>query len=376
MAQWKKIVTNADVGVTVQAYDAELAALAGLTSAADKGIQFTGSGAAAVYPLTTAGKALLDDANASAQRTTLGLGTAATRAAEDTMTDGANLPDGAAIKAYGDSNWGGDLTNFASLSDSGIGAGYTVATGAIILNFYGGEGMDVTNSAGTFTVAGEDATASNKGIAKFSTDNFTVSSGNVTIKDAGVILGTETTGNYVADLTGTANEVTVSGSTGSVTIGMPDDVTIGGVLTVTGNLVVNGATTTVSSENLEIQDKVILIGTDGAAGFGGAANSSTDTGIVFAGINTSTPRIDEGIKLLCVKDGFQFDTGDSRAMLKVTHIDDNTLAAANDTGAGVYAHMKMAALMLDPGQGNTIQDNTPGDGTIVFDGDDLYLYVA
>ena len=57
--------------------DTELQALAGLTSAADKGIQFTGSGSAGTYDLTAAGKALLDDANASAQRTTLGLGTAA-----------------------------------------------------------------------------------------------------------------------------------------------------------------------------------------------------------------------------------------------------------------------------------------------------------
>jgi len=55
-----------------QDLDAELTAIAGLTSAADKGIQFTGSGTAATYDLTTAGKALLDDANAAAQLVTLG----------------------------------------------------------------------------------------------------------------------------------------------------------------------------------------------------------------------------------------------------------------------------------------------------------------
>ena len=80
-----------EIGEDVQAQNDILADLAGLTQAADKGIYFNAGTTAATFDLTAAGLALLDDASASAQRTTLGLGDSATK---DTGTGSGDVATG------------------------------------------------------------------------------------------------------------------------------------------------------------------------------------------------------------------------------------------------------------------------------------------
>lgn len=67
------------IGTDIQAYDAGLASIAGLTTAADRGIYTTALDTYATFTLTSAGRSLLDDASVSDMRTTLGLGDSATK---------------------------------------------------------------------------------------------------------------------------------------------------------------------------------------------------------------------------------------------------------------------------------------------------------
>lgn len=71
------------IGTNVQAQDATLQSVAALGTASDKIAYTTGVDTWAETAITSAGRAIIDDADAAAQRTTLGLGTAATTAATD-----------------------------------------------------------------------------------------------------------------------------------------------------------------------------------------------------------------------------------------------------------------------------------------------------
>lgn len=65
------------IGTNVQAFDATLLSIAALGTAADRMIYTTGIDTWAESPISTFGRSLIDDADAVAGRTTLGLGTAA-----------------------------------------------------------------------------------------------------------------------------------------------------------------------------------------------------------------------------------------------------------------------------------------------------------
>jgi hypothetical protein len=108
-------ITNA-VGSTVQAYDAGLTSIAGLTTAANKLIYTTASDTYAVADLSAFGRTLIDDADAAAARTTLGLGTAATQTVGTSANNVVQLDGSSRLPAVD----GSQLTNLPASGDGGI----------------------------------------------------------------------------------------------------------------------------------------------------------------------------------------------------------------------------------------------------------------
>lgn len=175
----------------------------------------------------------------------------------------------AATKKYVDDSVASVSGSFTIAGDGGtnqtvtLGDTFTIAGGTGLTSTGGATDTITLNLDNTSVTAGSYGNANT--VATFTVD----AQGRLTAASNSAI---SITGSQVSDLgtaavtsvTGTTNEITVSGTgsgpwTGAVTIGLPDNVTIGNTLTVTGDLVVNGNTTTLNTSTLTVEDKNVVL---------------------------------------------------------------------------------------------------------------------
>jgi len=169
--------------------------------------------------------------------------------------------------------------SFTITGDSGSD---TFTTGET-LTFSGGEGIDTTITDNTVTIDAEIASASNAGIASFSASYFSVAAGgDVSIGDAdadgstkgiaafdtddfdassGVISLGDSANGAVLAINGTTDEVEVSRTNGTVTVGLPNNVVVGGGLTATTFTLAGVAVTAILDEDTMVSDRADALAT-------------------------------------------------------------------------------------------------------------------
>jgi hypothetical protein len=152
-------------------------------------------------------------------------------------------------------------TMITGATHSGISVAYTDNAGAAgTLAFTNTDKGSDQNIFKTIAVSGQDSV-----VADSNTDTLTIAgSTGLTVTTNATTDTITLTNSGVTSITGTTNEITVSGTgsdpyTGAITIGLPDDVTIGGDLIVTGDLTVNGDVTTLNTATMNVEDNIFVL---------------------------------------------------------------------------------------------------------------------
>lgn len=175
----------------------------------------------------------------------------------------------------------------------------------------------------------------------------------------GALANTAAQGNTSVTFNGTANEIELSTNTfttvgggGTVTIGLPNDVTIGNNLTVGGNLTVSGDLTYLNTTNLLVEDPFILLASGSAA--------TGDSGIIFGG---SEGTANSGNLLFW---DASYNSNDGRLSIA-------TGVASNATGAQTPAYSIAGVFEGTEANAATAQADHPGN--IRIESGDIFIYV-
>ena len=146
----------------------------------------------------------------------------------------------------------------------------TVSYGGISLSLGGSDAtpaFDLQDATG-YPTSSLVGTITNAQLAG-SIANSKLSNSAITVTDGSTSTATSLGGTIT--FSGTNNEVEVGESSGTITVGLPNNVTIANNLTVTGNLQIDGTTTTINTATMTVEDKNIEIAK-------GAANDAAADG--------------------------------------------------------------------------------------------------
>lgn len=321
------------IGTDVQAYDASLTSLAALATAADKFPYTTGIDTYAEATITAAGRALLDDASASAQRTTLGVVIGTDVQAHDASLDSLSalataadkVPYTTGIDTYAEANLtaaGRALIDDASAADqrTTLGLG-TLAT---------------QNTVDNGDWSGADLSVANGG------------TGVSTLTDNGVLIGNGS-GAIQATAVGTSGQVLTSNGAGLdptfQTPGASNDekVKVSANDTTEGYLngkLVAGSNITLTENNDGANETLTIASTGVSAGSITRSSLSTATVELAGSLNTDTT--------LITLNAYAFFP-----MIHVSSIDDSGVGVSDETAGLVSGHTTDGASADSPRFGLT-----------------------